>query len=103
MDESWIMMPRNSPVYEHGVRGFIDFAFKHHSVEGKIICHCSLCGFRKWQTREDVYDHLICKQFPRGYTFWHYHGEANLGETSNAVGRDISNVEQDVTVNEDPT
>ena len=62
MDKSWIMMPRNTVAYEQGVRGFIDFALEHSSIEGKIIRPCPGCDFRKRQTGDCVYEHSIWKQ-----------------------------------------
>ena len=61
MDKSWITKPQNSLEYEQGVSGFINFAFVHQSVNGKIICPYSSCAFKKWQTRDVVYEHLIYK------------------------------------------
>lgn len=68
--------------YEHGVRGFIDFAFQHNSINGKAKCPCTQCCFQKWKNRDVVYDHLIYILFPKGYTFWLHHGESRTGETS---------------------
>ncbi|KAI9091658.1 hypothetical protein K1719_028101 [Acacia pycnantha] len=50
MDKSWIKMPRSSPVYLAGLNTFLDFAFSHASINGKI-------------------------PFPEAYTFWEVHGE----------------------------
>ncbi|KAI9124840.1 hypothetical protein K1719_004167 [Acacia pycnantha] len=36
MDKSWIKMPRSSPVYLAGLNTFLDFAFSHASINGKI-------------------------------------------------------------------
>ena len=81
MDKSWIKKPRNTLEYHQGLNGFLDFAFEHSSCESRIICPCNKCGFRKWKTRQEVYDHLICKPFPETYTFWCDHGETLLGES----------------------
>ncbi|XP_029126234.1 uncharacterized protein LOC114915544 [Cajanus cajan] len=82
MDKSWIMKPQNSIEYEQGVRQFIDFALEHNFANGKLICPCKRCGFKKWHCRDVVYDHLICTPFPKGYTCWVHHGEMRIGETS---------------------
>ncbi|KAI9085140.1 hypothetical protein K1719_032956 [Acacia pycnantha] len=37
MDKSWIKMPRSSPVYLAGLNTFLDFAFSHASINGKIV------------------------------------------------------------------
>src|ERR1044072_9689149 len=81
MDKSWIKKPRNTLEYHQGLNGFLDFAFEHSSCESRIICPCNKCDFRKWKTRQEVYDHLICKPFPETYTFWCDHGETLLGES----------------------
>ncbi|XP_057450446.1 uncharacterized protein LOC130742359 [Lotus japonicus] len=97
MDKSWIEMPRNTMAYEEGVKRFIDFAFERSSIEGKIICPCPRCEFRKRQTRDEVYDHLICKQLPKGYTFWFDHGE-----TMNNSPQNVPNSVEQTMVDEDP-
>ncbi|XP_061358361.1 uncharacterized protein LOC133302572 [Gastrolobium bilobum] len=102
MDKSWIKKPQNSIEYDEGVRRFIDFGFQHSSIEGKILCPCSPCGFRKWLSKEDVYDHLLCKKFPEGYTFWFYHGESKVASTSNVAGEAMSHGAQNQNVNVDP-
>ncbi|XP_061344016.1 uncharacterized protein LOC133289989, partial [Gastrolobium bilobum] len=102
MDKSWMKKPRNSIEYVEGVRGFIDFSFQHSSIEGKILCPCSPCGFRKWLSKETVYDHLLCKKFPEGYTFWFYHGESKVASTSNVGGGAHSYGVQDQNVDADP-
>ena len=79
MDKSWITKSHNSVEYEQGVRGFIDIAFEHCSIDGKIICLYRRCSFKKWYPRDVVYNHLICIQFPKGCTFWFYHEESNMG------------------------
>ena len=101
MDKSWITMPRNTPEYEQGLRGFIDFAFENRCVNDKTICPCSQCRFRKWQSRDVMYDHLICKKFPEGYTFWFYHGETR-GETSNVQSTNVVDIVENDVVDEDP-
>ncbi|XP_061363146.1 uncharacterized protein LOC133306783 [Gastrolobium bilobum] len=75
MDKSWIDMPRNSVEYLHGLDKFLDFAFEKRSINGAIKCPCPKCGFNKWETKGTVRDHLICKQFPKNYKVWIWHGE----------------------------
>ncbi|KAI9077507.1 hypothetical protein K1719_040529 [Acacia pycnantha] len=77
MDKSWIKMPRSSPVYLAGLNTFLDFAFSHASINGKIPF--------------------------QAYTFWEVHGEQrgmgyglHLPRTSQ-VG---NQVHQDDSVNE---
>ncbi|XP_039116440.1 uncharacterized protein LOC120251851 [Dioscorea cayenensis subsp. rotundata] len=83
MDKSWITKPRNSLVYDQGVKTFIEFAFQHGAVNDMILCPCPTCGFSKRQKRAEVYDHLICKPYPKGYPIWHLHGESHPNETTN--------------------
>ncbi|KAF7839260.1 protein PFC0760c [Senna tora] len=80
MDKSWIVKPRNTSEYIEGLNAFLEFSFVNSSVVGKIICPCPLCKFKKWQVREVVFEHLILKPFPRGYTFWFSHGEKGAVE-----------------------
>ena len=47
-----------------------------------ILCPCPTCGFSKRRTRAEVYDHLICKQFPKEYTIWFLHGESHPEDTT---------------------
>ena len=82
MDKSFITMQRTSSVYDQGVKTFIEFAFQHSSVNDMILCPCPTCGFSKRRTRAEVYDHLICKQFPKGYTIWFLHGESHPEDTT---------------------
>lgn len=97
MDKSWIKLPRNTHAYLVGLNVFLDFAFQNSSSVGTIICPCSNCSFRKWKTQQEVYDHLVCKPFPEGYTFWCRHGETLSGESIVCPP-----VIQDNLVNEDP-
>ncbi|XP_061359254.1 uncharacterized protein LOC133303366 [Gastrolobium bilobum] len=83
MDKSWINMPRNSVEYLCGLDKFLDFAFEKRSINGAIKCPCPKCRFNKWETRDIVRDHLICKQFPKNYKVWIWHGETYETETSN--------------------
>ncbi|XP_020975768.1 uncharacterized protein LOC107632420 [Arachis ipaensis] len=95
MDKSWITKPRNSIEYERGVRRFIDFAFENSLAEA-TVCPCLKCGFRKKVTKGEMYDHLICTQFPKEYTLWFYHGEIEVGDpSSNVSNSDASNAFDD--------
>ena len=80
MDKSWIKMPRNTLEYQAGLNKFLDFAFEHDSSAGTILCPCHKCSFRKWKSRQEVFDDLMCKPFPQSYTFWDHHGETLLNE-----------------------
>ncbi|KAM3359181.1 hypothetical protein P3S68_022114 [Capsicum galapagoense] len=74
--------PRNTPEYEHGLKQFPNFALMNAAVGNKIKCPCHLYYFQKWQTRDIVYAHLICKQFSQNYVTWVMHGESNVVNNS---------------------
>ena len=75
MDKSWIDMPRNTTKYLDGLNKFLDFAFEFRSINDTIRCPCPRCHCNKWETRDVVFDHLICKLFPEKYKVWIWHGE----------------------------
>ncbi|XP_059292742.1 uncharacterized protein LOC132046198 [Lycium ferocissimum] len=97
MDKSWIGMPRNTPEYVIGLNQFLNFAFNNGAIGDKIKCPCHKYGFRKWQTRKIVFNHLIDKPFPQNYVTWFMHGEMNVLHNS----RDIE-VAQDAPPMENP-
>ena len=82
LDKSWISLPRSSPQYLVGLNQFLDYAFMHSSVRGKIRCPCEKCKFDKWKTRDEVVIHCLDKQFPRYYVTWAFHGEDGLHDTT---------------------
>ena len=73
MDKSWIKLPHNSLAYLAGLNNFLNFVFSHTRFNGKIICPCSRCKFKKWHTREVSKENLLVKPFPEDYTFWGVH------------------------------
>ena len=77
IDKSWINKPQTSIEYLEGLKKFIKFAFERKAIEDKITCPCPSCGFRRLQTENVVFDHLICKPFPKNYKTWVLHGESN--------------------------
>lgn len=78
MDKSWIENPRNIFEYKRGLTQFLDFTFMNAAIGDKIKYPCRLCYFTKWQSRDIVHAHLICKQFPQNYITWVVHGESNV-------------------------
>ena len=84
MDKSWISWSRNTNEYKKGLKSFLDFTFERQSIEGRIICPCCSCKFKKWLARVEAYDHLTQKQFPVEYTKWIWHGECNKPEASSS-------------------
>ncbi|XP_020963472.1 uncharacterized protein LOC110265062 [Arachis ipaensis] len=76
MDKGWTSLPRHTEGYQHGVNSFLDFAFSRGRPQGQeILCPCSICNNFSWGRRDEVYDHLISKEFQKGYTVWVHHGE----------------------------
>jgi len=74
IDKMWIYEPRNTIEYCNGLNIFLDFAFEHSN--GRVsTCPCLRCGFKKWQTRNVVLDHLTCRAFPENYKTWYLHNE----------------------------
>ncbi|KAF3629777.1 hypothetical protein FXO38_27516 [Capsicum annuum] len=78
MDRPWIGMSRKTPEYLLGLNQFLDFAFTNGAIGDKIKCPCPICGFKKWQTKEVVFQHLMNKDFPKHYITWVVHGEINV-------------------------
>ncbi|KAM3378758.1 hypothetical protein P3S68_011171 [Capsicum galapagoense] len=78
MDRSWIGMPRNTPEYLLGLNQFLYFAFTNGAIGDKIKFPCPLCGFKKWQTRNMAFHHLMNKDFPEHDVTWVVHGELNV-------------------------
>ncbi|PHT34672.1 hypothetical protein CQW23_26472 [Capsicum baccatum] len=78
MDRSWIGMQRNIPKYLLGLNQFLDFAFTNGAIGDKIKYPCPICGFKKWQTKEVVFHHLMNKNFPKHYVTWVVHGEIDV-------------------------
>ncbi|RDX86763.1 hypothetical protein CR513_31867, partial [Mucuna pruriens] len=76
MDKSWIDIPRNTVKYLDGLNKFLDISIENRSINGAIRCPCSKCHCNKWESRDVVHDHLICKRFPKNYKVWIWHGEA---------------------------
>ena len=58
-------MAHNTTEYLEGLNKFLDFAFENRYVNGAIRCSCPKCHCDRWETRDVVFDHLICKQFPK--------------------------------------
>ncbi|XP_058759362.1 uncharacterized protein LOC131632633 [Vicia villosa] len=75
MDKSWIAKLHNTNEYLNGLNIFLDFAFKKDPT---VRCPCPVCGFLKWETRDVVKDHLLCRPFPKNYVIWDLHGEKRL-------------------------
>jgi len=84
IDKSWISKPRNTIENANGLNEFLEFAFGH-AIGVVIKCSCSKCGFKKWQTRDVVQEHLTCSTFPQNYQTWYMHGEGLSGNELMAV------------------
>jgi len=76
-------MPRNKTEYLDGLNKFLDFAFEYRSVNGTRMCPYLRCHHNKWP--------LICKQFPKNYKVWIWHGETYDTMQSNVVNMPSQN------------
>ncbi|GJZ15840.1 putative transposase-associated domain-containing protein [Tanacetum coccineum] len=94
MDKSWMYNTRRSSrSFVSGVEIFLDFAFERSSnSEGNILCPCSHCVNIFHHTRDDVFDHLICWGFRKGYSEWNLHGE---GSTTSSPSR-LNNEQEEI-------
>ncbi|GKB07403.1 putative transposase-associated domain-containing protein [Tanacetum coccineum] len=94
MDKSWMYNTRRSSrSFVSGVENFLDFAFERSSnSEGNILCPCSHCVNIFHHTRDDVFDHLICWGFRKGYSEWNLHGE---GSTTSSPSR-LNNEQEEI-------
>ncbi|XP_058766785.1 uncharacterized protein LOC131640406 [Vicia villosa] len=76
MDKEWTKFPWFSQEYINGVTRFLDFAFTNGSPHGdELLCPCAKCKNLYWKTRDVIKDHLIAKDFLKGYDVWLHHGE----------------------------
>ncbi|CAN1220652.1 hypothetical protein LINGRAPRIM_LOCUS22 [Linum grandiflorum] len=78
-------MPRNTIEYCTGLEKNLDFAAMHSENGEDIVCPCSRCECNKFLSKDEVYEHLLRRPFPRDYTTWVFHGESYVGETSTSV------------------
>ncbi|XP_057756143.1 uncharacterized protein LOC130975353 [Arachis stenosperma] len=78
MSKDWMDTPRHEKEYQVGVERFLHFAFSSKGVHQgeEIQCPCAKCCNIFWLKRDDVYDHLICHDFVKGYRWWFNHGES---------------------------
>ncbi|XP_057719901.1 uncharacterized protein LOC130934339 [Arachis stenosperma] len=102
IDKSWIGIPQTTHEYKDGLNKFLDFAFEHQSLVGRQIkCPCPVCGFRKWKTREEVFEHLIVKPFLENYKVWYWHDEEAVRVESQV--HQTSHIVQDDSTSQYPT
>ena len=78
MDKSWMRAPRSTPVFETGVRKFLEYAASETGMKGTFLCPCKFCRNRFWRCEKDVTEHLVCDGFMAGYTTWVFHGEKHV-------------------------
>ncbi|GKC52652.1 transposase-associated domain-containing protein [Tanacetum coccineum] len=74
--------------YVGGVEYFLNFAFEKSSQHGMILCPCADCHNRFHFERAEVYDHLICVCFKRGYLNWTDHREIHEVSSSSMMEND---------------
>ena len=100
MDKSWMYNARRSSrSFVTGVENFLDFAFERSSnSEGNILCPCSRCVNIFHRTRDDVFDHLVCWGFRKGYSEWNLHGECLTTSSSSGLNNEeqVNNEEQEM-------
>ena len=62
-------LARYSKEYIDGIESFLNFAYSYGDPQGEEIqCPCAKCCNIHWTRRNEVYDHLICYGFIKGYT-----------------------------------
>ncbi|XP_072071900.1 uncharacterized protein [Arachis hypogaea] len=78
VSKDWMYMPHHLKEYQLGVERFLHFAFSSAgNPQGEEIqCPCKKYYNRLWLKRDDVYNHLICHGFVKGYRRWFNHGES---------------------------
>ncbi|XP_057755691.1 uncharacterized protein LOC130974867 [Arachis stenosperma] len=78
MSKDWMDTPHHEKEYQVDVERFLHFAFSSKGVpQGEEIQgFCAKCCNIFWLKRDDVYDHLICHSFVKGYRRWFNHGKA---------------------------
>ncbi|KAL4329803.1 hypothetical protein AHAS_Ahas13G0336600 [Arachis hypogaea] len=78
----------DSPRFDiNGVNNFLEFSFLIGQPVGKEIqCLCAKCGNTYWRERDDIYEHLICYGFVKGYKRWINYREPKI---PTIVGRDM--------------
>ncbi|KAL4287934.1 hypothetical protein AHAS_Ahas19G0235800 [Arachis hypogaea] len=55
----------------------------------QILCPCKNCNNCSWRNREDVYEHLVCDGFDKGYNKWIFHGECGSSKSAEKDGSEI--------------
>ena len=102
MDKSWMLKDRRSKDYENGVEQFLNFAVIHASNFQSIRCPCIVCGNLKYQTIDEIRNHLYFKGIDESYHKWILHGEAVTNVTSpTANGQDFFHEQDDIHVVDD--
>ena len=85
-DRSWMYRRRRDghicPEFIAGVRRFINFVFSidENVFGGKIRCSYVKCKNQKFLMEEDVYKHLLSREFLPNYENWTVHGESYVLE-----------------------
>ena len=60
-DKPWITVPKGTNEYKEGLNRFLHLTMDWNFVEKRIMCPYNKCKFKKWLTRDEVYDQLMHK------------------------------------------
>ena len=69
---TWVSLPKYSEGYSTGVKDFVRNGFANFAVGNELRCPCKDCTNRFWYSRENVYDHLVCKGPSPSLANWIY-------------------------------
>ncbi|KMS94772.1 hypothetical protein BVRB_015430, partial [Beta vulgaris subsp. vulgaris] len=67
--------PMKAAQYRLGVEGFMSYAIKTLTCDGKLRCPCMKCVNHKLLSPDDVNLHLLHFGMMHNYTIWIFHGE----------------------------
>ncbi|KAM3204947.1 hypothetical protein P3L10_028357 [Capsicum annuum] len=75
-DKSWLNCLIWFDEFKHGVKYFLEKAFKRAAQENEILCPYKDCKNQHWRYRDMVEDHLLSRGFLPSYTKWTFHIES---------------------------
>lgn len=94
---------RVSAEYKNGVEGFLVAAAAHKSNTQSqyMCCPCVDCENKKqFSTTKQIHSHLVPRGFMPGYTRWTEHGEAEIVQEGQYIGREDEDMCTDMPVDE---
>lgn len=77
-DRSWVHLAKQNDKYIEGCQGFVELAFGHSAINGKINCPCKNCKNNKRLDKDNVLFHLLTKGWHQDYRDlerWFLHNE----------------------------